>query len=255
MCPASRSNHGEANGHASRAEGRRIDVASIRREQIIEAAAHIIVEQGLHNLSLSKIEQRAKMKRGQLTYYFPTKETILLAVFDHLLFLMLKRLDPNFPNFKEKMGIPSAWECFLQQFPLMLKTDPIGKEFHALQFTFLAQVSHREDFRKRLADGFEEWRTALAAHWQVTAKPALELARRVNPRTISSFIQAIIHGLGVQLTADPEAFDRQEMLEFCLGMLAPLFVTRPEESNESQDPEPKQSPPRNGRPRRPKEKS
>lgn len=252
MCPASRNLHGEANGHASHTEGRRIDVASIRREQIIEAAAHLIVEQGLHNLSLSKIEQRAKMKRGQLTYYFPTKETILLAVFDHLLFLMLRRLDPNFPNFEEKVGVPSAWECFLQQFPQVMKTDRIGQEFHALQFTFLAQVSHREDYRKRLACGFEEWRTALAAHWQVTARPQLEIAKRVSPRTISSFIQAVIHGLGVQLTADPEAFDRQEMLEFCVGMLAPLFVTRPEEPNQ---PEPERSPPRKGRPRRAKEKS
>lgn len=253
MCPASSNMHGEANGHVPHPEGKRIDVASIRREQIIEAAAHIIVEQGLHNLSLSKIEQRAKMKRGQLTYYFPTKETILLAVFDHLLFLMLKRMDPNFPNFQEKIGVPSAWECFLQQFPQVMKTDPIGKEFHALQFTFLAQVSHREDYRKRLACGFEEWRTALAAHWQVTARPELELAKHVSPRTISSFVQAIIHGLGVQLTADPEAFDRQEMLEFCLGILAPLFVTRTEEPTEKQ--ETNRPAPRKVRPRRAKEES
>jgi AcrR family transcriptional regulator len=216
--------NGHANG-AGKQPGGRIDIARIRREQIIEAAAHIIVEQGLHNLSLSKIEQRAQMKRGQLTYYFPTKESILLAVFDHLLFLMLRRIDPNFPNFEEKIGIPSAWDCFLQQFPQVMKTDRIGQEFHALQYTFLAQVSHREDYRERLARGFEEWRTSLAAHWQVTARPQLEIAAKVSPRTIASFIQAVIHGLSVQLTADPNAFDREEMLTFCLTMLAPLFVS------------------------------
>src|SRR4051812_37275462 len=70
----------------------RIDIAGIRREQIVEAAVAVIAEQGLHNLSLSEIEKRAGMSRGQLTYYFPTKEEILLAVFDRLLRLMYQRL-------------------------------------------------------------------------------------------------------------------------------------------------------------------
>jgi len=47
----------------------RIDIASIRREQIIDAAIAVIAEQGLHHLSLSEIETRAAMSRGQLTYY------------------------------------------------------------------------------------------------------------------------------------------------------------------------------------------
>jgi AcrR family transcriptional regulator len=52
----------------------RIDVASVRREQVVEAAVAVIAEQGIQNLSLSAIEQKAGMSRGQLTYYFPTKE-------------------------------------------------------------------------------------------------------------------------------------------------------------------------------------
>ena len=60
------------------------DVARARREQIIEAAVRVITSRGLHNLSLSKIESWAGMKRGQLTYYFPTKEDILLGVFDRM---------------------------------------------------------------------------------------------------------------------------------------------------------------------------
>ena len=63
-------------------------IAPLRREEIIEAAIAVITEQGLQNLSLSEIEKRADMSRGQLTYYFPTKEDILLAVFDRLVFLV-----------------------------------------------------------------------------------------------------------------------------------------------------------------------
>src|SRR5438270_11535626 len=72
-------------------KSQRINIASIRREQIVEAAVSIIAEQGLQNLSLSEIEKKAGMSRGQLTYYFPAKEDILLAVFDRLIRMMHER--------------------------------------------------------------------------------------------------------------------------------------------------------------------
>src|SRR5438270_9610254 len=75
----------------------RIDVGSIRREQIVQAAVSIIAEQGLQNLSLSEIEKKAGMSRGQLTYYFPAKEDILLAVFDRLIEMMHERTGGRLP--------------------------------------------------------------------------------------------------------------------------------------------------------------
>src|SRR5689334_10705526 len=63
----------------------------VRRGQIVEAAVAVIAERGLQHLSLSAIEKRAGMSRGQLTYYFPAKEEILLAVFDRLLQLLHRR--------------------------------------------------------------------------------------------------------------------------------------------------------------------
>ena len=63
----------------------RSEVGKLRRGQIVEAAVAVIAEQGLQHLSLSEIETRAGMSRGQLMYYFPTKEDILLAAFDRLI--------------------------------------------------------------------------------------------------------------------------------------------------------------------------
>jgi AcrR family transcriptional regulator len=58
------------------------DLVVLRRQQIVAAAESVIIERGLQHLSLAEIEKKAGMSRGQLTYYFPTKEEILLAVFD-----------------------------------------------------------------------------------------------------------------------------------------------------------------------------
>src|SRR5277367_6049689 len=70
-----------------------VGVGEQRRAQIVEAAVGVIADAGLPALSLSAIEKRAGMSRGQLTYYFGTKEDILLAVFDHMLHLMREKAE------------------------------------------------------------------------------------------------------------------------------------------------------------------
>jgi AcrR family transcriptional regulator len=193
----------------------RIDVASIRRDQIIEAAVAVIAEQGLQNLSLSEIEKRAGMSRGQLTYYFPAKEDILLAVFDRLLQLMYQRLGTPDGQPAEEAGMWAWVRHLLATVPAQHRANP---EFHCLQYTFLAQMGPREDFRRRLATLYEEWRgnmTRGLAHEFEQQPPAHPVA----PRALATLIQAILHGLAMQAAADPDAFDSEEMRNLCLDLL------------------------------------
>src|ERR1700716_1175324 len=119
----------------------RIDIGSIRREQIVDAAVAVIAERGLQHLSLSEIENKVGMSRGQLTYYFKTKEDILLAVFDHLLVLMGQQ------NAEAEFDKLDWLEIVRQIMLIVLQTPPAHPEFHALQHAFQSQTSHREDFR------------------------------------------------------------------------------------------------------------
>jgi AcrR family transcriptional regulator len=200
----------------------RTDIRSRRRGQIVEAAVAVIAEQGLQNLSLSEIENKTGMRRGQLTYYFKAKEEILLAVFDRMLQLMCQRIGPA------AEGWPADFWGRLEHIlgRLLGGRTPMAREFACLQYTFLAQMGHREDYRRRLADLYDEWRGHMARDL------AAELARspdapRVSPRTLAAFVQAILHGLGMQLAADPAAFSREEMLELCLDVLRTYLERRP----------------------------
>src|SRR5256885_9515906 len=130
--------------------GQRGEVGRRRRGQVVEAAVGIIAECGLQELSLSAIEQRADMSRGQLTYYFPAKEDILLAVFDRLLDMMHQRAHGDGKCPPCAMTGP-AWDRLRHFLSFILLTPPEVPEFHALQYTFLSQIGHREDFRRRLA--------------------------------------------------------------------------------------------------------
>src|SRR5436309_8253767 len=104
----------------------RNDLASLRREQIVEAAVHVITEQGIQNLSLSEIEKKAGMSRGQLTYYFRTKEDILLAVFDRLVSLMHERVGEPVCAGGQEAG---AWEWIQHLLKRILTTPPVHPQF------------------------------------------------------------------------------------------------------------------------------
>ena len=204
-------------------KSKRIDIASIRREQIIEAAMAIIAEQGLQNLSLPEIENKAGMSRGQLTYYFPTKEDILLAVFDRLVVLMYERIGTPAGQTCDQ---PSGWEWIEHLLDKLLASPPVGPDFGCLQYTFLSQISHREDFRQRLATLYELWRSNMALGLSADMTRRLP-ARRASPRALATLVQAILHGLGMQRAADPNAFDREEMLELCLDVLSTYLWNQP----------------------------
>jgi AcrR family transcriptional regulator len=212
----------------------RINIASIRKEQIIEAAIAVITEHGIQSLSLSAIEKRAGMARGQLTYYFKTKEDILLAVFDRILQRMHERVN-NSAAKGACQGCPdSGWEWVKLLLTMILTQPPPSPEFGCLQYTFLAQVSHREDFRRRLATLYEEWRSNITRGLAYDQSGG-HFKRLVSPRAMSTLVQALLHGLSMQAVADPQAFDRQEMLELCLDVLGTYLGVKVAPADKSKD--------------------
>jgi AcrR family transcriptional regulator len=204
-------------------KSKRIDIASIRREQIVEAAVAVITERGLQNLSLSEIENKAGMSRGQLTYYFPAKEDILLAVFDRLVLLTYQRIGTPGQTPPED---PSGWDWVEHLLNKLLAGPGISPEFECLQYTFLSQIGHRQDFRRRLADLYENWRSNMSRGLEGDMgrkRPA----RPASPRALATLVQAILHGLTMQRVADPKAFDAREMTELCLDVLSTYLWDQP----------------------------
>jgi AcrR family transcriptional regulator len=199
----------------------RIDIAGIRREQIVEAAVGIIAEQGLQHLSLSEIENRVGMSRGQLTYYFKTKEAILLAVFDRLV-AMIHQCQGQEQAGEAACWQPHSWVEVVQWvLGKILEQPPAHPAFGALQYTFLSQISHREDFRLRLASLYGEWRGHMAGLLLGQYAPAGGNAggNKFPARSMASLIQALFHGIAMQVAADTDAVDREEIVELCLDML------------------------------------
>jgi AcrR family transcriptional regulator len=200
-------------------------VARKRRDEIVTAATDIIASVGLHKLSLKRIEKQCRMSRGQLTYYFRSKEDILLAVFDRMLVGMIREAIAT----AERSGVARPGEGAVLDrvrhgFGRMMDGGGADQtELHALVHTFMAQVRHREDYRKKLAAANAGWRQHLAADIAASAGPT---PPAVPPAVTASILMALFQGLGGQLAVDPDAFDRQAVADACLRMLAPLLGPR-----------------------------
>jgi AcrR family transcriptional regulator len=197
------------------------EVARRRRDEIMDAAEAIIAGQGIDKLSLAQIEERAKMSRGQLTYYFPHKESILLAVFERMLRRMIReRLAGDGP----KPLTNRAWDCFRHALAGHLGLDPANppeqrKDLFSLLHTFLAQMGHREDYRDRLSEMYRGWRGLIAAD----VAQSVPEAPAIPPQVAAGLFQALMHGLAVQLMVDPDALDRQATYDACVRLFAPIF--------------------------------
>jgi len=62
-----------------------INVAMGVRERILDAALILLHEQGVNQLTQPKLSKAAGVTQGHLTYYFPTRADLLLAVAQHSL--------------------------------------------------------------------------------------------------------------------------------------------------------------------------
>lgn len=207
-------------------------VARKRRDEIVSAATDIIASEGLHRLSLGRIEERIGMSRGQLTYYFPAKEDILLAVFDRMLARMIREAVADAERSGvSPPGVGSPLARLRHGLTRMLFGGGPGKpdELPALVHTFMAQVRHRDDYRKKLAMANAGWRAHLAADVAAAAGPTPP----APPPVVASIMMALFQGLSGQLAVDPEAFDRAAVAATCVKLLAPLLEPDPDAGGES----------------------
>jgi hypothetical protein len=120
---------------------------------------------------------------------------------------------------------PHGWGRVTAFLTWFLLNPPSLPEFHALQYTFLSQISHREDFRSRLASLYEEWRRRMTMDF-AAAIGGVNGKKATSARTLATLVQAILHGLAMQRAADPDAYDKEEMLDLCLRLLNDHVMNR-----------------------------
>lgn len=146
------------------------------RQRIVEAANRLFYHQGYHNTSFSDVVRAAGVPRGNIYYYFKTKDAILHAAIDY----RLERIRSMLEGWNDQFRTPIER---LQRFVALLDDTsealvqygcPMGSLNAELGKTDLALQEHAA----QLFQVFQEWLTDQFAELGYAGR-ANELALRV----------------------------------------------------------------------------
>lgn len=154
------------------------------REQILLAAERLIARRGTDNTSLLDIATQTKLSRGTLYYYFPTKQSLLLAVTDR----HMDAVTARFFKIINDRGLADP-EAVLQELFNLVLSDRHRGGIHA---HLLQEAAHGNRMvRRRIALRYRAWNHLIVNEFG-------RLGINSKRKQKAAFILAVIDGLVVR---------------------------------------------------------
>ena len=172
-----------------------------RREEILDVAKEITINEGYNSLTFRKIAERLSITHGNLQYYYPTKNDLFRAIMDRELTKFTESLKLSVTAASSKRG---SLDAIIQSaYDLMKKPDRI------LWQTLCVQANHNTELADILKRENEQYCKSLENELKMIAPHLSDL--RLNH--ISKIVNALLDGLGVQLTyEDHDGFEMNALI-------------------------------------------
>jgi AcrR family transcriptional regulator len=171
-----------------------------RRKEILDTAREILLEEGWASLALRDVALRLGMTHGNLQYYFPTKDDLLLAVFD-------EEVAKYTTGLHEAASAASSRRARLEAIVDSALEEMLKPEVR-LWYVAYATASHTPEIREVLRRENERYREALALELGEIASELSEQRRR----HLAQLIQALLDGVALQLSyAEPTGADAKAL--------------------------------------------
>ena len=177
-----RSNNHQADGKVTGTKGQK------RRQQIIDAAKQALIEGGANSLVLRDVADQIGITHGNLQYYFPTKNDLLIAIFDQAVEKYTESMKVAVSETSTSKG---RLDAIIDAGIAELKAPET-----ALWRMMMSLADHNPDMAlilKKENDLYEQ----VVAEELALISPDLSLQRR---RHIARIIHAILDGLGIQFS-------------------------------------------------------
>jgi AcrR family transcriptional regulator len=179
------------------------------RQRILDAAHRLFYTSGLNAVSMDAVAAAAGMKKANLFHYYPSKESLELAVLDHAAVGMNERIASLARQSYDPVG--AVQRIFDEAAGLMRQSHCSGGCF----FGNLAQetADGNEPIRQKVAEHLAAWTAALAAflgRWRETGY----FREGFEPRTAAQAILSLLEGalLFSKASKSPEPVDSAKHL-------------------------------------------
>lgn len=157
-----------------------------RREQIIDTAKKVLLSQGYEKLGMRELAKQIGIKHGNLQYYFPTKNDLLIAIFDDQLSKYTSSLKDAVAATSTKQGRIGA--IVDAAFEELMEPDT------ALWRLLISLADHTPELAAILRKENEIYQQEVVEQLKVIA-PELSASRRNH---VAQMINAFLDGFGVQ---------------------------------------------------------
>ncbi len=177
-----RSNNHQADGKVTGTKGQK------RRQQIIDAAKQALIEGGANSLVLRDVADQIGITHGNLQYYFPTKNDLLIAIFDQAVEKYTESMKVAVSETSTSKG---RLDAIIDAGIAELKAPET-----ALWRMMMSLADHNPDMASILKKENDLYEQVVAEELALIF-PNLSLQRR---RHIARIIHAILDGLGIQFS-------------------------------------------------------
>ena len=160
----------------------------IRRQQIIDAAKQALIEGGSNSLVLRDVADQIGITHGNLQYYFPTKNDLLIAIFDQAVEKYTESMKVAVSETSTRRG---RLDAIIDAGIAELKSPET-----ALWRMMMSLADHNPDMASILKKENDLYEQVVAEELKLIS-PNLSIQRR---RHIARIIHAILDGLGVQFS-------------------------------------------------------
>jgi AcrR family transcriptional regulator len=176
------------------------DKGRTTRARIIKAAAELVAERGVAEMSLDEVGARAHASRSQLYHYFEDRDDLVRAVVDATTSTVLAAQDGLLDDLDSWAGI-DRWFAALEAIQREREARggcPIG--------SLVGQLAERDPLaRAALAEGFDRWERHLRDGLE-RMRTNGKLAADANPNRLATATMALLQGglLLAQVRRDPD---------------------------------------------------
>lgn len=173
-----------------------------RRQQIVNAAYAVALQEGIDGVSLRAVAAKAKLSHGLLVFHFKNKDQLIDSLLDRVLATtaMVRTHDDvgRLPAARNRLA------AVLMQELQNLSRDPAGIR---LFFEYWALGVRDPAIREKIGGALKRYRTAFRSLAQevLPAEPAN--ASTITPDALAAVAVSLISGCAVQAMIDPKHFD------------------------------------------------
>lgn len=167
------------------------------RRTLLATARRIIAAEGCRAVTSARIQQASGLSRGLVSYYFGSKEGLILALIDKTRETFTEVYNPIRENSDGLTGILSIFDLYIRR--LQQDSSP------AVVMILIAADSARDDESQvgiKIKSAFAYFRQLFVDLIEI-GKIDGSVGKQINSEPVSALLESIIRGLVLQYLIDP----------------------------------------------------